>query len=78
MPRYSAIIRDSNNRALKRSRYIWAPTPSEAADQCIGWLRLVRRTQSRMRTLDAWSIATRLSPHHEPEVVLAGFVPAGE
>lgn len=78
MPRYSAVIRSSNDRALKRARYIWAPTPSEAADQCVDWLLLVRRTQHRMRSLDLWSIATRLSPHHMPKVILSGHIPAGE
>lgn len=78
MPRYSAVIRSSNDPALKRARYIWAPDRESAAQQCQDWLILVRKTQYRMRSLDTWSIATQLSPHHMPRVVLSGTVPAGE
>lgn len=76
VPRYSARIFDGNLPTIGRSRYIWAPTEGEAARQAQEWLRVVRATQSRMRSLDTWTISSRLSPHRAPEVILSGTIPA--
>ena len=78
MPRYSATIYQSDIPTLKRARYIWAPNRELAAQQAKDWGIMVRKTQFRMRHIDTWTIAERLSPHHAPEVVLSGQIPADE
>lgn len=74
VPRYSARIFDGNNPTLQRSRYVWAPDVAAAVEQVKQWLVVVRQTQSRMRTLDRWTVSARLSPHRAPEVIAAGEI----